>query len=106
MKIEENYSHNKNDLLFSNDKFITETNFAGGINGGIANNMDIEFSIAFKPPSTISKPQKTCNINGDEVLLEARGRHDPCIVNRAVVIVESMCFCVLYDLFLAQKMRM
>lgn len=96
-----------NDLwVKKNDKFITETNFASGINGGISNGMDIEFSTAFKPPSTISKPQKTCNINGDEVLLECKGRHDPSIVNRAVVIVESMCFCVLYDLILAQKMRM
>ena len=68
--------------------------------------MDIEFSTAFKPPSTISKPQKTCNINGDEVLLEAKGRHDPCIVNRACPIVESMCSCVIFDLIQAQKMRM
>jgi len=96
-----------NDLwVKKNDKFITETNFAGGINGGITNGMDIEFNVAFKPPSTICKPQKTCNINGDEVLLECKGRHDPCIVNRAVPIVESMSAVVLYDLILAQKMRM
>ena len=80
-----------NDLwVKKNDKFITESNNAGGINGGVSNGMDIEFSIAFKAPSTISKPQKTCNINGDEVLLQAKGRHDPCIVNRAIPIIEAM----------------
>lgn len=96
-----------NDLwVKKNDKFITESNNAGGILAGISNGMDIEFSVPFKAPSTISKPQKTCNINGDEVLLECKGRHDPCIVPRAIPIVEAMSSCVIYDLFLAQKMRM
>ena len=63
------------------------------------------FRVAFKPPATIKLPQKTANFDGDPAILEAKGRHDPCVVPRAVPIVESMAALVLGDLVLRQKMR-
>jgi len=95
-----------------NDVFIkkgghlgTKTNYSGGIQGGISNGEPIIFRVAFKPPSTISLPQKTVDFEGNDTVLEARGRHDPCVVPRAVPIVESMAALVLIDLALRQKMR-
>lgn len=83
----------------------TKTNNSGGILGGISNGENIEFNVAFKPPATILKPQETSNISGENVLLEAKGRHDPCVVNRAVPIVESMAALVIMDLLLIQRSR-
>jgi chorismate synthase len=95
-----------------NDVFIkkgtqlgTKTNYSGGIQGGISNGEPIMFRVAFKPPATISLPQKTVDFEGNDTVLEARGRHDPCVVPRAVPIVESMAALVLVDLTLRQKMR-
>jgi chorismate synthase len=95
-----------------NDAFIkkgarlgTATNYSGGVQGGISNGEPIVFKVAFKPPATISLPQKTVDFEGDDTVLEARGRHDPCVVPRAVPIVESMAALVLVDLALRQKMR-
>jgi chorismate synthase len=95
-----------------NDVFIkkgahlgTQTNYSGGIQGGISNGEPIIFRVAFKPPATISLPQKTVDFEGNDTVLEARGRHDPCVVPRAVPIVESMAALVLVDLALRQKMR-
>ena len=95
-----------------NDSFIkkganlgTQTNYSGGIQGGISNGEPIMFRVAFKPPATISQPQKTVDFEGNDTVLEARGRHDPCVVPRAVPIVESMAALVLIDLALRQKMR-
>ena len=95
-----------------NDAFIkkstnlgTQTNYSGGIQGGITNGEPIVFRVAFKPPATISLPQKTADFEGNDTVLEARGRHDPCVVPRAVPIVESMVALVLVDLALRQKMR-
>ena len=95
-----------------NDVFIkkgtqlgTKTNYSGGIQGGISNGEPIMFRVAFKPPATISLPQKTVDFEGNDTVLEARGRHDPCVVPRAVPIVESMAALVLVDLALRQKMR-
>lgn len=95
-----------------NDKWIndngsigTQTNNNGGIIGGITNGEDINFSVAFKPPATISMDQETINLKGEEVVLQARGRHDPCVVPRAVPIVEAMASIVILDLLLAQIAR-
>ena len=90
-----------------NDSFVkegdaikTKSNFSGGIQGGISNGMDIVFRVAFKPTSTIGVEQSTLNTSQDEVILEASGRHDPCIVPRAVPIVETMAAIVLGDLII------
>ena len=95
-----------------NDAFIkkgahlgTATNYSGGVQGGISNGEPIIFRVAFKPPATISLPQKTVDFEGNATILEARGRHDPCVVPRAVPIVESMAALVIVDLALRQKMR-
>ena len=94
-----------------NDAFIkkgarlgTATNNSGGVQGGISNGEPIIFRVAFKPPATIGRPQKTADFDGNDTVLEARGRHDPCVVPRAVPIVESMAALVLVDLTLRQKM--
>jgi chorismate synthase len=95
-----------------NDPFVrkgerlgTATNYSGGVQGGISNGETILFRVAFKPTATIGKPQKTVDFEGNEVLLEAKGRHDPCVVPRAVPIVETMAALVLADFALRQKMR-
>jgi chorismate synthase len=93
-----------------NDPFIiadgiirTETNRSGGIQGGISNGEDIVLRVAFKPTSTVRKPQRTVNRAGEEVTVEARGRHDPCVVPRAVPIVEAMAALVLADHYLRHR---
>ncbi len=93
-----------------NDRFIhrgstlgTATNRSGGVQGGISNGEPVVFRVAFKPPATISKAQSTVDFNGNETVLEARGRHDPCVVPRAVPIVEAMTCLVLADLALRQE---
>lgn len=75
----------------------TATNHGGGTLGGMSSGEDLLFDVAFKPPATIAKPQRTVNIAGEEVILEAKGRHDPCVVPRAVPIVEAMACLVLAD---------
>ena len=81
----------------------TQTNLSGGIQGGISNGMDIYFSVAFKPVATIMQKQQTINAEGDEVEMMGKGRHDPCVVPRAVPIVESMAALVLADYHLQNK---
>ncbi len=94
---------NHNDLFVMKDRGLgTATNHSGGIQGGISNGEPIVFRVAFKPPATISKKQQTADFEGKAVELEAAGRHDPCVVNRAVPIVESMASLVLMDLALQQ----
>jgi len=90
-----------NDLL--NEDFTTITNHSGGIQGGISNGMPIEFRVAFKPVATIMKEQSSVNEKGESVVLKGKGRHDPCVVPRAVVIVESMAAIVLLDFYLRQR---
>jgi len=80
----------------------TRTNRSGGIQGGISNGEIIELKIAFKPTSTITRPQNTVNRDGVDVELKARGRHDPCVVPRAVPMVESMVALVLVDHLMMQ----
>jgi chorismate synthase len=87
-----------NDVFMSdNGKLKTLTNHDGGIQGGIANGNDIVFRVAFKPPSTIALEQDTVDANGEKIRYRAKGRHDVCIVPRAVPIVESMAALVIAD---------
>jgi chorismate synthase len=95
-----------------NDAFVkkggrlgTRSNFSGGIQGGISNGEPIVFRVAFKPPATISKAQPTANFQGEPVVLEAKGRHDPCVVPRAIPIVEAMAAMVLLDAAMIQHAR-
>lgn len=95
-----------------NDPFVrkgsrlgTLTNNSGGIQGGISNGESIVFRVAFKPPATIGKEQQTANFAGEDTVLAAKGRHDPCIVPRATPIVEAMAALVLADTALAQLAR-
>lgn len=83
----------------------TTTNNSGGVQGGISNGEPIYFRVAFKPPATIALPQPTVDFAGAPTLLEAKGRHDPCVVPRAVPIVESMAALVLLDMALRQEAR-
>ncbi|KAI9502335.1 bifunctional chorismate synthase/riboflavin reductase [NAD(P)H] aro2 [Coemansia spiralis] len=83
----------------------TRTNHSGGIQGGISNGEDIYFRVAFKPPATISQDQTTASYAGGEGVLAARGRHDPCVVPRAVPIVEAMAALALMDMVLVQNGR-
>ena len=87
----------------SANTFKTTTNFAGGILGGISNGMDITFKVAFKPVATIMHNQQTINAAGEAAEIKGKGRHDPCVVPRAVVIVEAMAALVLADQFLRNK---
>jgi chorismate synthase len=81
----------------------TRTNNSGGIQGGISNGEDIYFNVAFKPVATIMQKQQTVNKSGEEIILEGKGRHDPCVLPRAVPIVEAMTALVLADYFLLNK---
>jgi chorismate synthase len=82
----------------------TKSNLAGGIQGGISNGMDIYFRVAFKPVSTIMQKQQTLDNHGNIVEMQGKGRHDPCVVPRAVPIVEAMAAIVLADFYLINKM--
>lgn len=90
-----------NDLF--NEDGSTKTNFSGGIQGGISNGEDIYFNVAFKPVATIMQPQETIDIKGNKVEIAGKGRHDPCVVPRAVPIVEAMTALVLADFWLLNK---
>lgn len=92
-----------NDLF--NEDFTTKTNLSGGIQGGISNGMDIYFRVAFKPIATLLRPQESIDQDGNPIIVEGKGRHDPCVVPRAVPIVENLAAFVLADLFLINKIR-
>lgn len=95
-----------NDLFqqAENGETVTLTNHSGGIQGGISNGMDIYFRVAFKPVATIVPAQPSINEAGEAVTVEGKGRHDPCVVPRAVPIVEAMAALVLADHLLRQRM--
>ena len=90
-----------NDLF--NEDGTTQTNLSGGIQGGISNGMDIYFRVAFKPVATLIQQQQALNSEGNLVQMKGKGRHDPCVVPRAVPIVEAMAALVLADFALINK---
>ena len=92
-----------NDLFNANG--TTKSNLSGGIQGGISNGMDIYFRVAFKPIATLLRPQESINKDGDIVVVEGKGRHDPCVLPRAVPIVESLAAFVLADMYMINKIR-
>ena len=93
-----------NDLFnIENDKVITKTNHSGGIQGGISNGQDIYFKVAFKPVATIMQKQETVNSKNENVDMTGKGRHDPCVLPRAVPIVEAMAALVIADHLLRNK---
>lgn len=87
-----------------NDRIVTKTNNSGGIQGGISNGMDIYFRVAFKPTATIMQKQQSVDAAKNEIALEAKGRHDPCVLPRAVPIVEAMVSLVLADYILISRL--
>lgn len=93
-----------NDAFTSTDgKVNTSTNHSGGIQGGISNGQDIYFNVAFKPVATIMQDQQSVDKDGNEMIVKGKGRHDPCVLPRAVPIVESMAALVLVDHILRNK---
>ncbi len=88
-----------------NGQFVTDTNYSGGIQGGISNGMQVTARIAFKPTATIARPQQTVTSQGEPFVLKAKGRHDPCVLPRAVPIVEAMAALSLADLAMQQAAR-
>ena len=92
-----------NDLF--NEDGTTKTNLSGGIQGGISNGMDIYFRVAFKPVATILRPQESIDKHGNKVIVEGKGRHDACVLPRAVPIVENLAAFVVADLHLINKLR-
>ena len=100
--LEKGSEHNDPFYMDAERGLRTTTNKSGGIQGGISNGEIIEMKIAFKPTSTITRPQNTVNRDGVETELKARGRHDPCVVPRAVPMVESMVALVLIDHLMMQ----
>jgi chorismate synthase len=87
------------------DRLVPAQNNSGGTLGGISSGAPLLFRVAFKPPATIKLAQETVDFSGDPAILEAKGRHDPCVVPRAVPIVESMAALTIGDFILRQKMR-
>jgi chorismate synthase len=90
-------------FLMREGRVRTETNRSGGVQGGISNGEDIVFRVAFKPTATITRAQKTVTAQGEDTELAARGRHDPCVLPRAVPVVEAMALLVLADHALRQR---
>jgi len=91
-----------NDVFRSeNGRISTTTNHSGGIQGGISNGEDIYFRVAFKPVATLLQPQQTVDVEGNATTLTARGRHDPCVLPRAVPVVEAMAAIVIFDQLLS-----
>ena len=96
----------QNDIFYNNNGCIaTRTNNSGGIQGGISNGNDIYFRVAFKPVATLLVEQNTVTRNGDDTTLLAHGRHDPCVVPRAVPVVEAMTALVLLDHYMLDRSR-
>lgn len=96
-------SEHNDEFQIKSGKISTKSNNSGGIQGGISNGEDIYFSVAFKPVSTIMKDQDSIDSNNKNTIIKGKGRHDPCVVPRAVPIVESMASNVLVDLYLQSK---
>ncbi|MBW1890634.1 MAG: chorismate synthase [Deltaproteobacteria bacterium] len=98
-------SEHNDPFIRKGDRLGTETNNSGGVQGGITNGEPVVFRVAFKPVATIGLEQHTVGFDGKTTVLKAKGRHDPCVLPRAVPIVEGMTALVLGDMLLLQKMR-
>jgi chorismate synthase len=96
-------SEHNDEFYKDGERIRTKTNLSGGIQGGISNGEDIYFNVAFKPVATIMQDQTTVDKSGNEVTISGKGRHDPCVVPRAVPIVESMAALVMVDMLLRAK---
>jgi len=92
-----------NDIIKTDE--TTLSNYSGGIQGGISNGMDIYFNVAFKPVATVMKDQQTIDSKGKESVIKGKGRHDPCVVPRAIPIVEAMAAMVILDYYLINKTK-
>lgn len=101
----EMYGSEHNDAFYKTEdgSVHTATNHSGGIQGGISNGEDIYFRVAFKPVATIMQDQDSLDVNGNKVVVQGKGRHDPCVVPRAVPIVEAMAALVLADFYLRNR---
>ncbi|MDJ1491772.1 chorismate synthase [Cytophagaceae bacterium DM2B3-1] len=99
------YGSQHNDAFYTDEQgnVHTRTNYSGGIQGGISNGEDIYFNVAFKPVATIMQDQESIDLHGNVVTVTGKGRHDPCVVPRAVPIVESMAALVLADFYLRNR---
>lgn len=98
----EMYGSEHNDTFYSNQKgkIRTKSNYSGGIQGGISNGEDIFFRAAFKPVATLMQDMESVNKKGEKIIIKAKGRHDPCVLPRAVPIVEAMAALVIMDFYL------
>lgn len=96
-------SQHNDEFIKEGDKVKTKTNYSGGIQGGISNGEDVYFNVAFKPVATIMIDQDSVNDQGDEVIVTGKGRHDPCVVPRAVPIVEAMAALVIADFYMISQ---
>ena len=97
-------SEHNDPFVIEKDKVATSTNFSGGVQGGITNGMPVTFKVGFKPTATIQKAQESINQQGEKAIIEGKGRHDPCVIPRAVPIVEAMANLVTVDhILLAQS---
>jgi chorismate synthase len=95
-----------NDVFITTDDGIrTKTNNSGGIQGGISNGEDIYFNVGFKPIATLLKEQHTVDKDKNEIVINPKGRHDPCVLPRAVPIVEAMAALVMVDHYLLSKLN-
>lgn len=98
-------SQHNDEFIVAENGVVTTTNHSGGIQGGISNGQDIYFNVAFKPVATIFKEQQTVNKSGKNVKITSKGRHDACVVPRAVPIVEAMAALVLADHALLSRLN-
>lgn len=96
-------AHNDSFYKAADGQIKTTTNYSGGVQGGISNGMDINFRVAFKPVATIVSAQESVNMNGERAEVVGKGRHDPCVLPRAVPIVEAMAALVVADHLLRQR---
>lgn len=101
----EQYGSEHNDEYFTDEtgRVRTKTNHSGGVQGGISNGEDIYFRVAFKPTATIMQDQASVDLHGQPATVQGKGRHDPCVVPRAVPIVEAMAALVLVDFYLRNR---
>ena len=98
----------QNDIFIPNSEnsaITTATNHSGGIQGGISNGQDIYFRVAFKPVATLLKEQATVDLEGNPTTLTAKGRHDPCVLPRAVPVVEAMAAMTILDHFMLNQSK-